>query len=60
MRIAYFVATGILENTKYTKKAIQLLDISMNIFISGLSTYNKRFPLLLSITIALGLFGNRR
>jgi len=45
MRIAYFVATGIPENKKYTKIAIHLLEISMNIFISGLSTYNKRFLL---------------
>jgi len=57
MLIAYFVATSIRENTKI---AVQLLEILMNIPISGLSTYNKRFLLILSITTALGLFGNRR
>jgi len=45
VRIIYFVATGIPDNKKYTKIVIQLLEILMNIPISGLSTYNKRFLL---------------
>lgn len=39
---------------------IKFLEISMNIPINGLSTYNKRFLLFRSITIAFRLFGNRR
>jgi len=44
-RIADFVATGLPDNKKYTKIAIQLLEILLNISISGLSTYNKRLLL---------------
>ena len=43
VRIAYFVVITILEDKKYTKTAIQHLLISVDISISALSTYNKRF-----------------
>lgn len=43
MRIAYFVVINVPEDKKNTKVAIQHLLISVNISISALSTYNKRF-----------------